>query len=101
LHNLFSCNVYIFQGATLDITQSNIEAAADAWVAGDETTYGDIRLWNTSGCDNFEYLFYQQDFNSNISLWDTSAPSLQWRTCLVVQVLICHFKDGTQAAVKT
>jgi surface protein len=61
----------------LPITNANIQTAVDAWIADPttaETTYGNIKNWDTSAVTDMSALFKGKDtFNDDISGWDVSS----------------------------
>ena len=51
-----------------------LDEAADAWVDGDTTTYGDIADWDVSCVTSMDYMFKRTDaFNGDLSDWDLGS----------------------------
>ncbi|MHB0754293.1 BspA family leucine-rich repeat surface protein [Polaribacter sp. M15] len=69
-------NIKAANVATTPITQENIHAAVNAWVANStdaEATYGHIKDWDVSKVTNMSALFAEYDnFNEDIGSWNVS-----------------------------
>ena len=64
------------EAATVQLTDSNIQAATDLWISNNPTAtaqYGVITGWDTSNITSMVQLFVsKQNFNEDISKWDVA-----------------------------
>jgi surface protein len=67
------------------ITNANFKGACNAWVDGDNTTYGAIAGWDTSSVTDMSQAFNGQknanatSFDDDISSWDTSSVTTMFK----------------------
>ena len=65
------------EAATVQLTDSNIQAATDLWISNNSTAtvqYGVITGWDTSNITAMDDLFKSKTgFNDDISKWDAAS----------------------------